>query len=87
MVIEFLAEDGQLLDARYQTYGCPTARACGALACKLLTGRSVEQAALIAASDLVVILGGVPEGKEHCPKMTYEAIQTALKGRLPEQGR
>jgi len=79
MRIELIVESGQIKRAAYQTYGCPTSRACGALACRLLTGRSLGQAALIAANDLVVILDGVPEGKEHCPKMTAEAIQRAIE--------
>jgi nitrogen fixation NifU-like protein len=71
--------DGRIVEARYHTYGCPTAMACGALACQLLTGRTLEQAALVTSDDLVTILVGVPEGKEHCPRMAQEAIAEALK--------
>ena len=85
MRIELKVENGRISRAAYQSYGCPTSRACGALACKLLTGRTLDQAALIAANDLVVILGGVPEGKEHCPKMTAEAIQRAISATQKEQ--
>ena len=85
MIIELRMESGRIAEARYQTYGCPTARACGALACKLLAGRTLEEAGRIEASDLVVILGGVPEGKSHCPKLTHEAISRAIEGRTEEQ--
>jgi NifU-like protein involved in Fe-S cluster formation len=78
MEIWLSIHDERIRGATYQTYGCPTAMACSALACKLLLGRSLDEAGLLSSEDLVLILGGVPEGKEHCPRMTNEAIDRAI---------
>jgi len=71
--------DGQTIkDAAYKTYGCPAVIGCASLSCQILKGKTVAQALLIEEKDLVVMLGGLPEGKESCPKMVVVAIQRAL---------
>ena len=65
-------------DAAYRTYGCRSAELCGAVLAVVLRGRTVTQARAITAEDISRLAGGVPEGKEHCPKLAADALMRAL---------
>src|SRR5579871_3971983 len=69
---------GKIVRAAYQTYGCPGAIACGSMTAQVLTGRTIEQALRLEEKDLVLLLGGLPEGKEHCPQLAIQALRKAL---------
>jgi nitrogen fixation NifU-like protein len=79
MRLWFEVREGRILDAAYATYGCPAAVASGSVAAEVLIGRTVEQALLLTAADILLLLRGLPEGKEHCAQLTAEALQNALK--------
>ena len=64
--------------AAFQTFGCPSATACGSMICALITGREVEKAKLITAADLLLILGGLPEGKEFCTELAVNSLREAV---------
>lgn len=71
----------QIAEARYHTYGCLAAIASGEMLCLLLNGRPLETARLLSAHDLTAALHGLPEGKEHCPRLAIEALHHALAGK------
>lgn len=73
-------ESGRILKATYNTNGCPAQIASASMAAQLLSGRTIEQALLIEARDIELLLGGLPEGKGHCPQMAVEALKSALSG-------
>lgn len=73
-------EDNSIVRAAYGTYGCPAAVASGSMVAALITGRSPEQASLLTREDLIRLLGGLPEGKEHCPQLAIQALTSALRG-------
>jgi len=72
--------DSKIVQAGYETYGCPTAMACGSATCQLISGGPVERAKRVTEQDLLVVIGGVPEGKEHCPRLAIEALEKAIGG-------
>ncbi|MCW5944041.1 MAG: iron-sulfur cluster assembly scaffold protein [Fimbriimonadaceae bacterium] len=75
----WLRIDGDTISrASYRTYGCPAAVACASLVAEILHGWSVGQARALEARDIEVLLGGLPEGKGHCPEMAIEALRDAL---------
>ena len=76
----FDLSEGRIVAGAYQTYGCPAAIACASLAAEVLKGRTIEQALSLTARDIELILGGLPEGREHCPKMVVQAIASAFGG-------
>jgi nitrogen fixation NifU-like protein len=80
MQLWFEVRDGRILRAAYQTYGCIAAIACGSITATLLTGLPVERALLLTAHDIDRVLGGLPEGKEHCPKLAIDALHRAFAG-------
>lgn len=78
LMLDLHIEGGVVQSARYRTFGCPTARACGAALCLLIEGRERERAKLLEECDVVAFLGGIPEGKGHCPRLAIDALRLAL---------
>jgi len=68
---------GVVRAARYQTYGCPAVIACSEALCEALEGRPFADAAGVTPEQLAARVGGVPEGKEHCPQLAASAGRTA----------
>lgn len=78
MLLWFQVDGDRILRAAYRTYPCPAATACGSMTAALATGRSVAQILQLTAEDLTRALGGLPEGKEHCPALAIQALARAL---------
>lgn len=78
MQLWFRVEDDRIVAAAYQTYPCPAATACGSIVAEIAKGRTAEQLLTLTATDVTRLLGGLPEGKEHCPELTAAAIRRAL---------
>ncbi len=72
-------ENGVIQKAAYRTYGCPACIACSSLVAELVSGRTTEIAALIEPKDVILILGGLPAGREHCAQMAVAALRRALE--------
>ncbi len=73
-------EHGMLVrQAAYRTYGCPAAVACASLLCELAVGREAERLLNLTPDDLVRLLGGLPEGKEECPRLALQALANAFR--------
>lgn len=71
-------EAGRIVKAAYSTNGCPAQIASGSMTAQILAGRTVEQALLLEARDVELMLGGLPEGKGHCSQMAVNALKSAL---------
>ncbi len=72
-------EGGAIRRAAYRTYSCPAAVACGSMVAQLATGRSVEAMGRLTEADIDLLLGGLPAGKEHCPRLAIAALGKALR--------
>jgi nitrogen fixation NifU-like protein len=80
VVIWLEVRDGQIERAAYQTFGCPSAIGSASAAAEWVTGKRIEEALGLTEADVTAALGGVPEGKEHCPALAVRALQAALQG-------
>jgi NifU-like protein involved in Fe-S cluster formation len=80
VVLHLLVEDGTILRAGFDTLGCPASMGTAGVLCQIVTGRTVEQALRIEPEDLVLLVGGLPEGKEDRAPMTVAALRAALGG-------
>jgi nitrogen fixation protein NifU and related proteins len=65
--------------AAYRTYGCPACIACASQLVELIIGRDQKKIVSLEPTDLILLLGGLPEGKEHCPQMAVQALRAALE--------
>lgn len=71
--------EGHIIDARFETYGCPVAVACGSWVTQWVKGRVPEQALLLEPEALRKLLGGVPLGKEHCADLAVNSLRDGLR--------
>ena len=70
---------GTIVQARFQTKGCPASIATSSMATELLRGRSVKAAGALSQAELLEALGGLPKAKHHCPALVERAIADALR--------
>ena len=82
MILWLRVEADTVVSASFKTFGCPSAIASGSVTTVLITGRPMSKAALLTPEGLLLVLGGLPEGKEYCAKLACDALQAALKGQL-----
>jgi nitrogen fixation NifU-like protein len=75
----YLRIDGdRIVEAKFQTQGCPAAIAAGSMATELLIGRTLEEAGGLKRDEVNDALGGLPPQKVHSSVLTEDAIQAAL---------
>lgn len=79
VVIWLKIERGRVRAAAYRTFGCPGAVSAASAAVEMVMGRSEEAAGRLTARGILRRLGGLPEGKEHCPALAVEAVKNALR--------
>jgi nitrogen fixation NifU-like protein len=77
IVLGLRVEDGVVRQARFRTYGCPAAMACAEVVCAVSEGRPLALLQALTAADVNHLVGGVPDGKEHCPELAAQALARA----------
>jgi nitrogen fixation NifU-like protein len=79
MILVLKVLDGLVVQARYSTYGCVVAKACGQWLCDELEGKSLSYASTIDEKQLIDGTGEMPLGREHCPRLAIEALRNAIE--------
>ena len=79
MSVALCVQAARIREARFETYGCPAAIACGSWLMKWVEDKTVSQALALEAVELNLALGGLPLGKEHCAELTIGALRCALR--------
>ncbi len=72
-------ENGIIVDAKFQTFGCAAAIATSSTAIDMIKGKTVEYALSLTNSDIVTELDGLPPQKIHCSVLAEEAIAKAVE--------
>jgi len=70
---------GRIEAAGYLAYGCPPTLVCGSVLTEMITGKTVEEAALLRRQDVVEAVGGLPARKQHAAALAIETLRTALE--------
>ena len=78
--IWLITKDNCITSATYETHGCPSSVAASSVLCTLATGRDMEKMKNFDSRDLLLVLGGLPEGKEEFAEMAICAFSAAMKG-------
>ena len=78
VVLWLRVEEETIVQAAYQTFGCPAAIASASMAAELVEGREISEVLQIDEAQLDRALCGLPEGKEHCPRLAIQALVAAL---------
>jgi nitrogen fixation NifU-like protein len=76
--------EGRVKAASFKTYGCPAAIACSEALCESVEGRILAELRRVDAAEVTERVGGVPEGKEHCPELAAAALRAALEPAIAE---
>ena len=86
--LKFREQDGRkVIDkASFQSFGCQTAIAVASVATELLSGKTVEEARALDATDLSQPLGPLPPMKIHCGQMVEGALRQALEADKDDAG-
>jgi nitrogen fixation NifU-like protein len=69
---------GQIVDARFKTYGCGSAIAASSLATEWIKGKTLEQAVQVRNTEIARELA-LPPVKMHCSVLAEEAIRAAVE--------
>jgi NifU-like protein involved in Fe-S cluster formation len=78
MEIYLQLEGSQIKKATFMTSGQTSALAAGSVLTTMVQGLSLEQASQIQTSDVVEVLGGLPEAKVHCAELMVTALREAI---------
>ncbi len=68
---------GRIMEARFQTSGCPAAIAASSVCTEMIRGLSLADAEALTKEDYAAALGGLPPSKMHCSVLAADAVRAA----------
>ncbi len=71
-------DDDRIVEARFQTQGCPAAIAAGSISTEMLVGLTLEDAADLKREAVNDALGGLPPQKVHSSVLVEDAVKAAM---------
>ena len=79
-------ENGVILDAKFETFGCGSAIASSSIATEMIKGKSIDEAMKLTNREVVEALGGLPAHKIHCSVLADESIKAAIRDYYDKNG-
>ena len=72
-------KNNKIIDAKFETLGCPAAIATSDMLCELAIGKTLDEALNITSEDIVDALGKIPPIKFHCSVLGMQTLQKAIE--------
>ncbi len=79
MKVFLKVKNNRIEDIKVQTYGCVAAIASSDTMCKLVKGKTLEEAETLTYKKIIEDLGQMPKIKYHCSIMGTEALHKAIQ--------
>jgi len=73
---------GEVVEARFQAYGCGPTIAAASAATELATGRTLEALLELPAAHVEAAVGGLPEPRRHAAEVAALGLRTAARDAL-----
>ena len=70
----FTLHDGTVTKASYECNGCPSSIACAGLLSEIAKGRDFNCLKKLTSQELLLLLGGLPEGKGYYADLAISAL-------------
>jgi nitrogen fixation NifU-like protein len=70
--------ENRIVEAKFQTQGCPAAIAAGSITTEMLQGRTLEESLELKRDVVDQALGGLPPQKVHASVLTEDAVRAAI---------
>jgi nitrogen fixation protein NifU and related proteins len=77
-------EGDTIVQTGQESNGCPSTMACASLVSQLALGRQSGAVKSLEAKDLILVIGGLPEGKEYSADLAVSSLQIALNSKKTE---
>jgi NifU-like protein involved in Fe-S cluster formation len=74
--------DGQVVEARFQAYGCGPTIAAASAATEVATGCTLEALLEVPAARVEAAVGGLPETRRHAAEVAALALRAAARDAL-----
>ena len=71
--------DAKIVDCKFITDGCGPSTASGSAVTEMAKGKTIEEALLIQAKDVLAVLDGLPEESIHCPVLAVNTLRAAIE--------
>ena len=82
MELYIKVKDGNIVDAKFKTFGCGAAIATSSMVTEMVKGKSIEEALKISNRTVAEALDGLPPVKMHCSVLAEEALKSAIEDYL-----
>ena len=69
----------RIVEARFQTSGCPAAIATSSVCTEIVRGRELGEAERLTKEEFARALGGLPPDKMHCSVLAAGALRKAIQ--------
>ena len=78
---------GRVVEAHFQTSGCPAAIATSSVCTEMIRGQTLAEAEALTKEDYAEALGGLPAGKMHCSVLAADTVRAAAADYLQRTAR
>lgn len=78
MEFYLVVDKDKIVEIKYFTDGCHATRACAAMAAKLAEGKTIKDALLVSAGEVIRRLKGLPEDHLHCSILSVSTLYRAI---------
>jgi len=82
MELYIKVNNGNIVDAKFKTFGCGAAIATSSMVTEMVKGKSIKEALKISNRAVAEALDGLPPVKMHCSVLAEEALKYAIEDYL-----